>query len=59
MLIFASAKREGFLHLYIDIYRLPIVDIGLEAAAVDDRFGQRKSVQNDMYVAPDPARSRM
>ncbi len=43
-------KREPS-HFYIYRYFLPLIDSGLEAAAVDDRFGQRKPVQNDMYVA--------
>ena len=51
MRIIFLPKREKPSHFYIYRYFLPLIDSGLEAAAVDDRFGQRKPVQNDMYVA--------
>lgn len=45
-----EGRRER-LHLYIYRHGLPVLDLGLETAAVDDRFGQGKPVQDDMHVA--------
>lgn len=39
-----EGRRER-LHLYIYRHGLPVLDLGLETAAVDDRFGQGKPVQ--------------
>lgn len=39
-------KIINILHLDIDIHTLPLIHRRLETTAIDDRFGQRKPVQN-------------
>lgn len=43
-------KIINILHLDIDIHTLPLIHRRLETTAIDDRFGQRKPVQNDMHI---------